>query len=51
MTGLELEDFCKSRLLGRFPNDDCFWLAKQGAIKSGDLIPELDLYFSDIAGY
>ena len=51
MTGTELEELYRSRLLGRFPYDDCFWVAEQGAIKSKDLIPELDLCFGDIAGY
>jgi hypothetical protein len=51
MTAIELEELYKSRLRGRFPYDDCFWLAKQAAIKSADLIPELDVYFADIAGF
>jgi hypothetical protein len=51
ITGIELEELYKSRLLGRFPYDDCYWVAKQAEIESGDLIPELDTYFADIAGY
>jgi hypothetical protein len=51
MTGLELEDFYKSRLLGRFPYSDCYWIAQNAPIKSEGLIPELDWYFANIAGY
>jgi hypothetical protein len=51
MTGTELEELYKSRLLGRFPYDDCFRIAKKAPIESEGLIPELDWYFGTVAGY
>jgi hypothetical protein len=51
MTGIEFEDLYKSRLLGRFPYSDCYWIAQKAPIESEDLIPELDWYFGTIAGY
>jgi hypothetical protein len=51
MTGLELEELYKSRLLGRFPYEDCRWVAQYTSIECEGLIPGLDWYFGNIAGY
>jgi len=51
MTAIELEELYKSRLLGRFPYDDCFRIAQKEPIESEGLIPELDWYFGTVAGY
>jgi hypothetical protein len=36
---------------GPFPYQDCYLLADLLGISGGDLIPELDYYFGNIAGY
>ena len=51
MTGIELEEFYKSRLRGRFPYKDCRWVAGHGCVADSDFIPELATYFADIAGF
>jgi hypothetical protein len=51
MTGMELEEFYKSRLKGRFPYEDCRWVADHGRIRDSDFIPELGTYFADIVGF
>jgi hypothetical protein len=51
MTGIELEEFYKSRLRGRFPYEDCRWIADHGGVADSDFIPELATYFADIGGF
>ena len=34
-----------------FPYEDCRKISVLGRVKPGDLIPDLDLYFSKLAGY
>ena len=51
MTGAQLEEIYASRLKGPFPYEDCRWLAAHENQPAEDLIPELDMYFSNVAGY
>lgn len=51
MTGKQIEDLYNSQFLGPFPYEDCKRLAAAAKTPTGDLIPELDMYFSNIAGY
>lgn len=46
-----LQSLYKTDLLNPFPYDDCRKLLAETADEFQDLIPCLDLYFSDIAGY
>lgn len=50
-TGSNLEELYKSSFKGPFPYRDCFFLADQLGLAREDLIPELDLFFAQIAGY
>ena len=49
--GEQIEALYKSSFEGPFPYKDCRWLANELQKPIEDLIPELDLYFGDIAGY
>ena len=49
--GEQIEALYASSFRGPFPYDDCLWLADCIGKPSSDLIPELDWYFSSIAGY
>jgi hypothetical protein len=49
--GTEIQDLYKTSFMDKFPYDDCYQLAKKTQQPSADLIPELDFYFSTIAGY
>jgi len=52
MTGAELEELYSSKLgRGPFPYKDCYALQKREDNPCADFIPELDMCFSDIAGY
>lgn len=46
-----LQSLYKTDLLNPFPYDDCRKLLADNAFGFEDLIPCLDLYFSDLAGY
>lgn len=46
-----LQSLYKTDLLNPFPYDDCRKLLADNSDEFEDLIPSLDLYFSDIAGY
>ena len=46
-----LQSLYKTDLLNPFPYDDCRKLLADNSDEFEDLIPCLDLYFSDIAGY
>jgi hypothetical protein len=50
-TGRQIEELYRTTFVGPFPYDDCFFLADSSGIPREDLIPELDMYFSEIAGY
>jgi hypothetical protein len=47
----EIEQFFKSALQHPFPYEDCRWVAAHTPVKEHDLIPNLDSYDSNIAGY
>jgi hypothetical protein len=51
MTGIQLEEIYVTHFRGSFPYADCRWLASHEGQPVEDLIPELDMYFSNIAGY
>lgn len=46
-----LEEHYKTELLGKFPLDDCRKLQIKEPVLKRELIPDLDSYFSFIAGY
>jgi hypothetical protein len=48
MTLDEIKTFSKETLWGRFPYDDCHRL--QSLARKSNIVPELDTYFSTIAG-
>ena len=47
----ELRRVCKEDLSRPFPYQDCRRVLAAANLSGDDLIPELDLYFSDVAGY
>jgi hypothetical protein len=49
--GEQIEMLYRSEFGGGFPYHDCYLLADSMGLPREDLIPELDLYFSQIAGY
>jgi hypothetical protein len=49
--GERIEAMYRSSFSGGFPYKDCIWLANHLHLPSEELIPDLDLYFGDIAGY
>jgi|SRR6185437_9235460 len=51
MTAVEVENIYKTRFLVPFPYADCRWLISHENQQAESLIPELDMYFSVIAGY
>jgi hypothetical protein len=51
MTGIQIERLYTSRLAGPFPYAECRWLVDQEEQRDSGLVPELDHYFSSIAGY
>ena len=51
MTPEEIEGLYSLSFKGPFPYRDCYWLAETVKRPDSELIPELDSYFADIAGY
>ena len=49
--GEQIEALYKSSFEGPFPYKDCRWLANELQKPNEGLIPDLDLFFGDIAGY
>jgi hypothetical protein len=47
----QIESLYKSGFGGPFPYKDCFLVSDRCGVARGELIPELDLFFGDIAGY
>jgi hypothetical protein len=50
-TAHDIERFFKSALNHPFPYEDCRWVAAHSNLNVEELIPDLDLYDSNIAGY
>ena len=50
MTPTDIETLTRDELYGKFPYEDCHWLRNNTAAGE-ELIPDLDIYFSDIAGF
>jgi len=46
-----VESLFKTEFIGKFPYDDCYKLQKQNPFLTKSLIPDLDIYFSFIAGF
>ena len=47
----QIESLEKSGFDGPFPFEDCYLISHQCGVETAELIPELDLFFMDIAGW
>jgi hypothetical protein len=51
ITATEIEVLYSKIRKSPFPYDDCFWLVRYEKRRGAELIPDLDLYFSNVHGY